>query len=251
MRVVRPDGTLLSLDRSLVRYALMGLLVYQGAVAMALVSMVPFVSLSQAQTLLGAVGVALFFGCVLVVPFHPLKRGLHDLLAGTIVIRDGLPDPVFISARMNPQRDRRIVVGAVLLTLLVIVGAILTSRFSKDPVLASSTSFLQQMEGLGISNAGLVKRTNVGSKSVTVIASGFVRRPVDGGDPDWAALHTAVMTRLNRFTASLAPGDAPDAVGTALTTGFNLGIFKSHETVVRIENARTGEVIQSGHNMNW
>ena len=42
LRVVRLDGSLMSLDRSLVRYALMGLLVYQGAVAYALVGLLPF-----------------------------------------------------------------------------------------------------------------------------------------------------------------------------------------------------------------
>jgi uncharacterized RDD family membrane protein YckC len=255
LRVVRPDGALLSLDRSLVRYALMGLLVYQGAVALALASVLPFVSLALAQTVLGAIGVALFFGCVLVVPFHPLKRGLHDLLAGTIVIRDELPDPVFIAARMNPRRDRRIVGGAVLLTLVAIVGgAVALSGFSKDPGPASSTSLLQLMGGLGISNAGLATNEsalNFGPARRTVIASGFVKRPAGGGDPDWSGLHAAVMERLKQHTAGAPPGEAPDAVGTALSTGFNLGIFKSYETVVRIENARTGQVLQSSNNMNW
>ena len=54
----------MSLDRSLVRYALMGLLVYQGAVASTLALVVPFLSLSLAQTLMGAMAVALCFGCV-------------------------------------------------------------------------------------------------------------------------------------------------------------------------------------------
>ena len=112
----------MSLDRSLVRYALMGLLVYQGAVASTLALVVPFLSLSLAQTLMGAMAVALFFGCVLVVPFHPLKRGLHDLLAGTIVIRGAMPDPVWIAARMNPRRDHRIVGGAVALAMAAVLA---------------------------------------------------------------------------------------------------------------------------------
>jgi uncharacterized RDD family membrane protein YckC len=101
LRVVRLDGTLLSLDRSLVRYALMGLLVYQGAVAYAVAAVLPFVPLAWVQTAFAGIAGALFVGCVLVVPFHPLKRGLHDILAGTIVVRRGLPDPVFVAARTN------------------------------------------------------------------------------------------------------------------------------------------------------
>jgi len=136
----------------------------------------------------------------------------------------------------------------------IIVGTILTSHFSKDPELVTASSFLHEMEGVGISEAGVVRQEssiNFGPKTVTVIVSGFVRRSLDGGDPDWAAIHATVMTRLKELTSSLPPEKAPDAVGSALTTGFNLGIFKSHETVIRIENARTGEVIQNGHHMDW
>jgi uncharacterized RDD family membrane protein YckC len=134
LRVVRLDGTLMSLDRSLVRYALMGLLVYQGAVAYALVGLLRFLDVTSVQTVVSGVATVLFLGCVVVVPFHPLKRGLHDLLAGTIVIRGGIPDPVFIAARTSPRNDRRIVVGAAVLAAIAIgAGIVVTQRLASLP----------------------------------------------------------------------------------------------------------------------
>lgn len=58
---------------------------YQDANGFAEVSMIqqqvvsPFLSLASSLV---------FLACVIVVPFHPEKRGLHDLLAGTIVVKE-------------------------------------------------------------------------------------------------------------------------------------------------------------------
>jgi uncharacterized RDD family membrane protein YckC len=159
LTVIRPDGKLMSLDRSFVRYALMGLLVYQSAVASMLALVVPFLSLSLAETLMSAVAVALFLGCVLVVPFHPLKRGLHDLLAGTIVIRGAMPNPVYIAARMNAHRDRLIIVGAVgLVVVAIVVGTSGGPTTSTDPPLARTESL---PDGSSIDRAGSMRNTGV------------------------------------------------------------------------------------------
>jgi hypothetical protein len=246
--VVRPDGALMSLDRSLVRYALMGLLVYQGAVASTLALVVPFLSVSLAQTLMGAMAIALFFGCVLVVPFHPLKRGLHDLLAGTIVIRGAMPDPAYIAARMNPRRDRRIIGGSVALAMAaVLLGTLVGQRMMPDP-------FLEQMERAGVSQpcfGTTAASFNFRAPTFTMMASGFVRQPAGGGEPDLAALRTSLIKGMRDLIAARPAAASVDRVGTALTTGFNLGIYKSLQTQVVIEDVRTGEIVQTLTNKNW
>jgi hypothetical protein len=55
----------------------------------------------------------------------------------------------------------------------------------------------------------------------------------------------------NNQTAATAVPRARRRRGTALTTGFNLGIYKSLETQVVIENARTGQIVQTLTNKNW
>ena len=252
LRVVRLDGTLLSLDRSLVRYALMGLLVYQGAVAYALVALLPFLPLALVQTVFVGIASTLFIGCVLVVPFHPLKRGLHDLLAGTIVIRGVMADPVCIAARTNPRRDRRIMLGAATLGLLSIVASIALSR-----QLLSSMDFKtmraisDRIQATGVSNVGVVRRTvwnNGGPPVVTMVASGFVPRPDGAGEPAWDALEAASVAGVK---AELPANSDVDGIETELRTGFNIGIYKSYEVRVHLENARTGQVVGSQTIWNW
>jgi hypothetical protein len=42
-----------------------------------------------------------------------------------------------------------------------------------------------------------------------------------------------------------------DRIGSALRTGFNIGIYKSYETRTLIEDARTGQVLETSTTWNW
>ncbi len=252
LRVVRVDGTLMSLDRSLVRYALMGLLVYQGAVAYALVGLLRFLDLASVQTVVGGVATVLFLGCVAVVPFHPLKRGLHDLLAGTIVIRGAMPDPVFIAARTNERRDRKIVIGSVVLAVIAIGASVGAShRLASSPDVKTMLAIAHELQDSGVSNAGLSRDTvwiNGGPPVVTVMGSGFIPRPAGGGEPDWAMAEVRFALAVKE---ALPADSGVDRIGSALRTGFNIGIYKSYETRIYVEDARTGQVLETSATWNW
>ena len=252
LRVVRLDGTLMSLDRSLVRYALMGLLVYQGAVAYALVGLLPFLGLASVQTVVGGIASVLFLGCVVVVPFHPLKRGLHDLLAGTIVIRGGMPDPVFIAARTNRRNDRRIVVGAAALAVIAMVAGVVTwHRLASWPEMKAMLAISNELRERGVSNVGIQRETvwmNGGPPVTTVTGSAFIPRPADGGEPDWTTAQAGLVQAVKR---ALPADSSVDRIGALLRTGFNIGIYKSYETTVYVEDARTGQVLERSATWNW
>ena len=252
LRVVRPDGTLLSLDRSLVRYALMALLVYQGAFAYAVAALLPFVTLATAQMVFGGMAVVLFLGCVLVVPFHPLKRGLHDLLAGTIVIRGAMPDPLFIAGQTYRRRDRQIVVGAAALAALAIAASALVShRLASSTQVKTMVAMSKELQASGVSNVGINWNStswNGGPPIVTVMGSGFVPRPAGGGEPDWAMSEVQFALAVKEL---LPPDSGVDRIGTALRTGFNIGIYKSYETRIFIEDARSGQILQTEAVWSW
>ena len=252
LRVVRLDGSLMSLDRSLVRYALMGLLVYQGAVAYALVGLLPFLSLASVQTVVGGIASVLFLGCVVVVPFHPLKRGLHDLLAGTIVIRGGMPDPVFVAARSNRRNDRRIVVGAAALAVIAMVAGVVTwHRLASWPEMKAMLAISNELHDRGVANVGLQRETvwnNGGPPVTTVTGSAFIPRPADGSEPDWASAQAQLVQAVR---GALPPDSGVDRIGTALRTGFNIGIYKSYETRICVEDARTGRELGTSTTWNW
>lgn len=69
--------------------------------------------LSFHRSLVRSVLGLLLLGYAFVIPFHPLGRGVHDIVTGTMVVEGNYPDPVFIAAKRDDRRDRRIAAVAV------------------------------------------------------------------------------------------------------------------------------------------
>jgi uncharacterized RDD family membrane protein YckC len=247
LRVVRPDGALISLDRSLVRYALVSFIVYQSAVTTAVVTLFPFIRMEWAQAVRGALALVLFAGCVLVVPFHPLRRGLHDLLAGTIVVRGGPPDPARVAALTDARRDRRIVIGAVALLVVGIAASLTSSRRSVSA--PSMPTVAHVIPRLPLLDAGVTDTAMFGlGRTRRVLVSGFLPRAADGGEPDAVAAEGELLSALRDDTAA---ADDVDTIGTALRAGFNIGIFRSYETRLTVEDRRTGAVVTTSTTHSW
>jgi uncharacterized RDD family membrane protein YckC len=240
LRVVKLDGSYLTLDRSLVRYVLVSFPVYQTAVAYALVTVLPFLRLQWVESLASGLGVAFFLGCFLVIPFHPLKRGLHDIVTGSVVVRNGALDPAFVAAKNDPRRDRRILIGGALVAVLAGVAGIGLSSKARFSVEAPAT--MRAASELGMANVGVMDATILrpdGAPHVLVV-SGFLPRPSQGAAPDW----NAAAKRLASALREDVPGDDVDATSVILRTGYNIGIFSSYEQVLRVVNPRTGEVTE-------
>ena len=222
LRVLRTDGKLMSLDRSLVRYAMVGFLIYQGGVSQAVATVLGIQHPEPIFAVQTAAALVLFLGCVIVVPFHPLKRGLHDLVAGTIVVRNRMPDPVFIEARTNPRRDRRIVLAALCLFAILCVLAV-----TLTPVPAQRSErearLLHALKVAGVSNPHLSDRIG-GRREIGV--GGYIS-PAQARNGGEEATHAQVVSALKTFVAS-GPDDPPEIVVTALRTGINIAIYRAY-----------------------
>lgn len=59
-----------------------------------------------------------FLACFMMIPFHPLKRGLHDLVAGSIVVFKGTFDSEALNHMEDSRKAKR---AAVLLSTVSIV----------------------------------------------------------------------------------------------------------------------------------
>jgi uncharacterized RDD family membrane protein YckC len=242
LRVVKLDGSLLSLDRSLIRYVIVSYGMYQTAVTYALVTVAPFLRLQWIEAVQGGLGVALLLGCFLVLPFHPLKRGIHDLLTGTIVTRGGFPDPARLAALENPRRDRRILVGAAVVAVVASGAAFAISRRGLASV--EAPAFAHAAEGLGMMNADVIDShlfVPAGSRRL-IIAAGFLPR-TSTSEPDWAEAGAKLAAALH---VDLAPRNDVDFVGIQLRTGYNIGIARSYEMHVLTINWHTGKSTDSG-----
>jgi len=238
LRVTKVDGSFLSLDRSLVRYVLVSFPVYQTAVAYALVTVLPFLRLEWIVAISSGLATAIFLGCFFVIPFHPLKRGLHDLLAGSIVTRGGPLDPAFVATHDNARRDRRILVGGLVVALLASVAGFVfapQARFSAPAPATLEAARAQGMSNVTVLDMGAMSFAGRTDRSLMV--TGFLPKPSDGTAPDWDAAAERLAAAVHADFA-----DAPiDRFSIALRTGYNIGITKSYVQDVRWIDWRTGE----------
>lgn len=234
LRVVRMDGSLLSLDRSLVRWALVGFLFYGAAVSYALRTLAPFLGLQLVGAIVGGAQVALFLGCALLVPFHPLKRGLHDLLTGSLVVHGRLPPAEVMARGQNARRDRRLIVGAVVLALATSVAGGVSSLF-RSARLEPALRLARAMEAMGIENPGVADTISKGTdgRHHLIVASGYVPTGVDGR-PTVPDAHQRIVFLIREL---MPLGDDVEKIGTDLRTGINIGIYRSYDSTLEFEPA--------------
>jgi uncharacterized RDD family membrane protein YckC len=233
LRVLRLDGQFLSLDRSLVRWSIMGILCYGTAVAYAFSSVAPGFLAWGFASAIGGAQLALSLGCIFLVPFHPLKRGFHDLLTGSIVIRNGKLPVELIQRVHNPRRDRRLVIaGVVVAALGTVVGLAVASRLI--PSGQSGARVLKEISAMGIQNAAVtdVRFGGAGQAMRTIAVTGYLPTTADGSArvPDAEDKILALVRR--EF-----PLDASDKIAVSLRKGITVGIYSSYESSGRLEPA--------------
>ena len=119
---------------------------------------------------------------MLLVPFHSLKRGLHDLVTGSIVIRGGKVPADLVKRLSNPRRDRQIVVAGVSIAVLATVAG----PFSVDGMPSRFQPMLKVAKGMqemGIQNPGVVDLDRRGSERhhlAAFVATGYLPTNADG-----------------------------------------------------------------------
>ena len=126
-QVLRMDGSYMSLPVSFLRYVVIAFIFYSTAIWVVFPQIENHIILSLA---LIAILICLFLGTVILVAFHPLKRGLHDLIAGTVVVRLGQYDKANFELLANPQRAKKAYFAVAIVSVLVILGlGIIGSKF--------------------------------------------------------------------------------------------------------------------------
>jgi uncharacterized RDD family membrane protein YckC len=119
IQVLRRDGRYLSYARSLIRHVVVSFVFYNGMYG----SLFAFVSPPLARVLGTVFLLAVlwaFFACFLMIPMHPLKRGLHDLVSDSVVVYKGRYDAAVLETLEDPRRARRALGLVALLTALVL-----------------------------------------------------------------------------------------------------------------------------------
>jgi uncharacterized RDD family membrane protein YckC len=235
IQVLRLDGGYLSLPQSFLRYAMLAVVSYSGCLTAAIGALFPSIAesekLSFAMTMFA---LTFFLGCTLLVVLHPLKRGLHDLLAGSIAVHKGTYDADKLNQLADPSRENRavaIVVGAVFLCLSIGAFAITISDSSDDRERAGWSAARMELDKLGgVRSAGL------GFRFVT--GGGVTRRyldinlVVDGPTLDDKAKTAQLTKQAAEMVVHAVPDSSEfDEVRVIVRASLHLGIFTAHKNV--------------------
>ena len=128
IQVLRLDGSYLSVPQSLLRYAILAVVSYSSCIITAIGTISPAAAASDTlRVAMTMLAIASFLGCSVMVLLHPQKRGLHDLLCGSIVVHKGTYDQQKLMQLADPRREVRAllaVVAPVMLCLAVGVYAL-------------------------------------------------------------------------------------------------------------------------------
>ncbi|MBU5636280.1 RDD family protein [Geomonas sp. Red69] len=85
IQVLRRDGQYLSFGKSFLRYLVVSFIFYNGLYG-SLINHLPQSTMMAVGSVYLLVIIWSFFACFLMIPLHPLKRGLHDIAADSVVV---------------------------------------------------------------------------------------------------------------------------------------------------------------------
>lgn len=227
IQVLTMSGGYLPLWMSFLRYSVIALLFYYGWIWLAMISALRFLNNPVAQTIFGVVMVALFAGTVLMVPFHPLKRGLHDLICGSVVVYKGTFHPEALAELYNSRRARRsyIIAGASGLAITVAI-LILNQKFTETPAVGRLLRAQGRITNqTSLRNVSVALLRSFGAKSndraTTLMVNGFLTKSSydESGRQNQEAQKAAVAL-METYGSSVTF----DGISVNIRTGYNIGI---------------------------
>ena len=136
IQVLRRDGEYLDFGKSFLRYLVISFVFYNGIYG-CLLNYLPPTAMMAAGSVYFLIIIWAFFACFLMIPFHPLKRGLHDIVADSIVVYKGTFDSEAVGHLQDSAKTKRafiiLTVGSVILAGGCIIGLMkFTSGHSDD-----------------------------------------------------------------------------------------------------------------------
>lgn len=229
IQVLTTDGNYLSLHKSFLRYTIIALIFYNSWIWLALTSLFPFLN----NILLGSIYtyliLILILSVIIMIAFHPQKRGLHDIIAGSIVVKFGLYDEKKINElhSISKQNMAYLLVG--ISSLLLIIGSILLINNNEDSyVLIDELSTLQKKigEDTKLTNIQVLQNTftdKYDKKTESIFIGGFIS--IDFYDNDDLCQQEKKKI-VNIIIENYSHIDECEFINIQIRTGYNIGIWK-------------------------
>ena len=239
IQVLNLDGSYLSLSKSFFRYSVIALIFYNSWIWMAVTSTVPILNNSILQSIFTFTIIFLFLGVTVLLVFHPLKRGIHDLIAGSIVVRKGLYDDNKISELNNRRKIKRafLIWGSCCLLLVILSSYMLVQHKDSMPLLAElgdlqrTIAETTEFENISVKHTWHTFRDSDGIETKTTSIDIFPFLGKSKFDNETLKLGE-IKKAVNYVVNSYSKLNECNYINVQVRTGFNIGIasFYFHET---------------------
>jgi len=235
IQVLQMNGQYLGLPTSFLRYGVIAMIFYNGWIGQGVTAAFPLLNRPIFQGVYSSLVIVLFVGTILMVPLHPLKRGIHDLIAGSIVVYKGRFELERVASLNNAAKTKRAYLVSAVCGIAVVAGAFLLIRQVADSATFERLSRVQQKvtDEAGLQNVSVQESyfkiaRNDGKATKTIIVNGFL--PKDQFDNQ--ALQSAAAEKAARAILSVfGNAGAFDGINVVVRTGFNIGIFQMGQSL--------------------
>ncbi len=232
IQVLHRDGSYLTLSQSFLRYSVIALIFYNTWIGMGLVSLFPFLDNIVFQIFYSFGILLLLISTVILVAFHPLKRGLHDMLVNSIVVRKGLYNLEKINKADNSAKAKRAFIICGICCALVVGGFYFLSQ-KQQPLKPILDELMQQKEEIEKSTQLTNVSPNYNWHNV-VQADGTIKRTT--GVNIFAFLEKSKFNdekvrlsemekAVNIVVKSFSKLPECDYMNIQVRTGYNIGIW--------------------------
>ena len=221
IQVLRRDGQYLDFGKSFLRYLVVSFIFYNGLYG-SLLNHLPPTAMMAAVSVYFLVIIWAFFACFLMIPFHPLKRGLHDIVADSIVVYKGCFDSDALDRLEDPAKGKRAVIilsiGSFVLAGACICGLLkFTSSYSDD--MAKMVEIQKSLRD--DYNVQQVKANSFNGKAASLSVVVFVPLATFENSAEKERIRQDVLNKVNsRFNDLERFGK----LRIIISSGYNIGI---------------------------
>jgi uncharacterized RDD family membrane protein YckC len=245
IQILDLQGQPLSLWSSFLRYLVVSFVAYFSVLS-GIIDLKPDSTLNSiVPPILLTIWLLAFFGCYILMPLHPLKRGLHDLIANSIVVYRNQFNATVVSRLNDPGKIRRAyaIVG-VLSAVVFMAGAwnfsaLTASMIPRNETPAQTQDLYRQLEATGkLQSPYVFVDTSTKGLSITrtLILNAVYVGPAKQTREDLKPLFDLAFKAIRSHFKELSQYDKLRVV---LSFGYDIGIYRKNSDFYQEEYANT------------
>ncbi len=231
IQVLDINGKYLSLQKSFLRYTVIAFVFYNSWIITALTSILPFLNNVIFQTIYSFFIIFLFLGVTVLIGLHPLKRGFHDLIAKSIVVRKNKYNKEKIDELDDKSKIRKAykILFVCSIILIIILSFVVIKVSQSSPHIGELTK-IQKEIGVKteLTNISVIHNTHTFTNSEglkTITRSLNINTFLNKKKYDDETIKDIEIKKAINILTELYPEIVNiDVINIQIRTGYNIGI---------------------------